>query len=198
MSWCFNRLNLRCNFILFIEFHSLNMIVDSLHTRKTDSTSMWREHWNSFKIIKMDDTPALPLTIQKTGDFIGSQRLCSCNWDRDMVSRCWTILLCLNSASASFRGAFEGQLRHNATWSLSQSEGSSRGSFFSLFLEDAPLRSFVASHIPRFFAHLKKKKEREKMATSRGVDRHFRGPGRQKSWRKGKTSGDATRKCSKG
>ena len=38
-------------------------------------------------------------------------------------------------------------------------------SFFSLFLEDAPLRSFVASHIPRFFAHPKKKKEREKMAT---------------------------------
>ena len=31
------------------------------------------------------------------------------------------------------------------------------------------------------------------MATSRGVDRHFRGPGRQKSLRKGKTSGDATR-----
>ena len=36
------------------------------------------------------------------------------------------------------------------------------------------------------------------MATSRGVDRHFRGPGRQKSWRKGKTSDDATKKCSKG
>ena len=36
------------------------------------------------------------------------------------------------------------------------------------------------------------------MATSRGVDRHFRGPGRQKSRRKGKTSGDATRKCSEG
>ena len=70
-------------------------------------------------------------------------------------------------------------------------------SFFSLFLEDAPLRCFVASDIPRFFAHLKKKKEREKMATSRDVDRHFRGPGRQKSWRKGKTSGDATRKCSR-
>ena len=52
--------------------------------------------------------------------------------------------------------------------------------------EDAPLRSFTASHIPRFFACPKKKKEREKMATSRGVDRHFRGPGRQKWWRKGK------------
>ena len=52
--------------------------------------------------------------------------------------------------------------------------------FFSLFLEDAPLLSFVASHIPRFFVRPKKKKEREKMGTSRGVDRHFRGPGRQK------------------
>ena len=31
------------------------------------------------------------------------------------------------------------------------------------------------------------------MATSRGGDRRFRGPGRQKSWRKGKTSGDASR-----
>ena len=100
--------------------------------------------------------------------------------------------------SASFRGAFEGQLCHNTAWSLSQSEGSSRGSVFSLFLEDALLRSFMASHIPRFSAHPKKKKERQKMATSRGVDRHFRGPGRQKSWRKSKTSGDATRKCSKG
>ena len=43
-----------------------------------------------------------------------------------------------------------------------------------------------------------KKAEREKTATSRGVDRHFCGSERQKSWRKGKTSGDATRKCSKG
>ena len=40
-------------------------------------------------------------------------------------------------------------------------------SFFSLFLE--------ASHIPRFFARPKKKKEREKMTTSRGVDHHCRG-----------------------
>ena len=36
------------------------------------------------------------------------------------------------------------------------------------------------------------------MAISRGVDRHFRRPGQQKSCRKGKTSGDANRKCSKG
>ena len=41
--------------------------------------------------------------------------------------------------------------------------------FISLFLKDAPLLSFVASHIPRFFAHPKKKKEREKTATSCGV-----------------------------
>ena len=33
---------------------------------------------------------------------------------------------------------------------------------FSLFLEDAPLLSFVASHIPRFFAHPKKKKGRKR------------------------------------
>ena len=53
--------------------------------------------------------------------------------------------------------------------------------FFSLFFEDAPLLSLVASNIPRFFARPKKKKEREKMVTSHGVDLHFRGPGRQKS-----------------
>ena len=47
--------------------------------------------------------------------------------------------------------------------------------FFSLFLEDARLLSFVASHIPRFFERPKKKKEREKMATAHGVDRHFVG-----------------------
>ena len=35
--------------------------------------------------------------------------------------------------------------------------------------------------------------------TSRGVDHHFRGPGQQRvTWREGKTSGDATRKWSKG
>ena len=50
-------------------------------------------------------------------------------------------------------------------------------SFFSLFLEDAQLLSVVASCIPRFFACWKKKNDREKMATSRGVERPFRGPG---------------------
>ena len=38
----------------------------------------------------------------------------------------------------------------------------------------------------------RKKKEREKMATSRDGDRHCCGPGLQKSWWKGKTSGDVT------
>ena len=70
-------------------------------------------------------------------------------------------MLCLNSGSVSFGGEFEGQLRHNAAPRQSQSEGSSRCSFISLFLEDAPLPSFVASHIPRFFVHPKKKKERK-------------------------------------
>ena len=63
--------------------------------------------------------------------------------------------------------AFEGQLCHNATRSLSQSED-------SLFLEDAALRSFMASHVPRFFAGLKKTKEKEKMATLHCIDRDVR------------------------
>ena len=82
--------------------------------------------------------------------------------------------LCLTSCLHPSEENLNKQLCHNATRSQSKSEGSSRSSsFFYLFLEDAPLRSFVASHIPRFFAHPKKKKEREKMATSRGVDHHF-------------------------
>ena len=44
--------------------------------------------------------------------------------------------------------------------------------FFSLFLEDAPLLPFVASHIPTFFAHPKKKEEREKMVTLLALDRN--------------------------
>ena len=43
-------------------------------------------------------------------------------------------------------------------------DASHKCSFFSLFLEDAPLLSFVASHNSRFFACPKNKKEREKMA----------------------------------
>ena len=42
--------------------------------------------------------------------------------------------------------------------------------YFSLSLEDAPLLSFVASNIQRFFACPKKKKEREQMVTSHDVD----------------------------
>ena len=63
--------------------------------------------------------------------------------------------------------AFEGKLCHNATRSLFQSED-------SLFLEDAALRSFMASHVPRFFAGLKKTKEKEKMATLHCIDRDVR------------------------
>ena len=89
--------------------------------------------------------------------------------------------LCLNSEFASFGRAFEGQitsqLRAKAVpiWGLLQMQPTNIPSF--PFLEDAPLRSFLASHIPKFFsifAHLKKKKEREKMATSHGVDQRFR------------------------
>ena len=93
-------------------------------------------------------------------------------WPPDRESASIIQLLCLKSGSASFRGPFEGQLGHSAVRRLSQSEGSSRCFFFSLFLKDALLRSFVASHVPRFFACPKNKKEREKMATSRGVMRH--------------------------
>ena len=38
----------------------------------------------------------------------------------------------------------------------------SNAALFSLFLEDAPLLSFMASHIPRFFVRPKKKKERKR------------------------------------
>ena len=66
------------------------------------------------------------------------------------------------------KATFEGQLRHL---------------LFPLFGGcTATILRGISPHIPRFFVHPKKKKEREKMATSHGVDRHFRGPGRQKSW----------------
>ena len=68
------------------------------------------------------------------------------------------LLLCLNSGSASFGGAFEGQLCHNAAWRLSQSEGSYK---CSPQMEDARLLSFVASHIPTFFSE-KEERKREK------------------------------------
>ena len=87
-------------------------------------------------------------------------------------------LLRLSSGSSSFGGAFEGQLRHYAARRLPQSEGSSRCSFFFPLFGGCIA---ATQHIPRFFARPKKKKEREKMATLRGVDRHFRGPGQRKS-----------------
>ena len=122
-------------------------------------------------------------------------RLCSAQRSFSHSEVKWCHLVCLYSGSASFRGASEGQLTTKSVpvWRLQ-----SRCSFCSLFLEDARLRSFVASYIQRSFVRPKKTIEREKMATSRGVDCHFRGPRWQKSWRKGKKSGDATRKCSKG
>ena len=53
-----------------------------------------------------------------------------------------TLLLCLNSGSASFGG-------HNAAQRMSQFEGSSKCGLLYLFLEDAWLLSFMASHIPK-------------------------------------------------
>ena len=52
-------------------------------------------------------------------------------------------------------------------------------------------------HISQDSLHAQQE-HKEKMASSRGVVGHFRGPGRQKSWHRSKTSGDTTRKCSKG
>ena len=51
-----------------------------------------------------------------------------------------------------------------------------------------PLFGGCTFTILRSLPYLKTKKEREKMATSSGADGHVRRPGRQKSWRKGKTS----------
>ena len=70
--------------------------------------------------------------------------------------------------------AFEGQLRHYTAQPTN-------AAFFYLFLEDAVLQSFLASHIPRFFACRKRRKKREKKATSPGTDCTFRWPGWQKS-----------------
>ena len=106
------------------------------------------------------------------------------------------LLLCLNSESASFRGAFEGQLCHNTKRRLSQSDLAPPNAANKM--RGCTVTILVASHITRFFALPKKKKEREEITTSRGVDRHFCGPGRQKSWCQCKTSGDVTRKWSKG
>ena len=79
--------------------------------------------------------------------------------------------LCPNSGSASLGGRTAP--REGCPSSKAPPNAAHEGSFFSLFLEDAQLLSFMASHIPRFFVLPKKKKEREKMATSHGVDHHF-------------------------
>ena len=54
--------------------------------------------------------------------------------------------------------------------------------FFPLFFEDAPLLSFVVTY-PKILC-TPKKEEREKMATSRGIDSNFCRPRQQKSWHK--------------
>ena len=106
------------------------------------------------------------------------------------------ILLCLNSGSASFKGRIwrpiTSQRRAKAVliWRLLQMQPTNAPSF--------PSFQRMHRYYPTYPKRQKKKKEREKMASSRGVDRHIRRPGRHKLWRKGKTPGDATRKCSKG
>ena len=63
---------------------------------------------------------------------------------------------------------------------LSQFEGSSKSTLqmqpsFTSFLR---MHHYCPSQPPIFFVRPKKKKERgKKMATSRGIDRHFHGPG---------------------
>ena len=47
-------------------------------------------------------------------------------------------------------------------------------------------------HIFQDSLSARKRRKNKKIVTSRGIDRHFRGPGRQKSWCKCKTSGDTT------
>ena len=108
------------------------------------------------------------------------------------------LLLCLNSGSASseehLKAKYVTMLHKGCPNLKAPPDAAHKCSFFSLFLQDAPILFFMHSHILRFFACPKMKIEWEKMVTLRGVDCQFRGPGHQKSWRKGKTSGDATRK----
>ena len=78
-----------------------------------------------------------------------------------------TQLLCLNSGFASFRGRIwrpvtsQRSAKAVPIQRLLQMQPTNEA-FFSLFLDDALLLCFVASHIPRFFALPKKKKERKK------------------------------------
>lgn len=95
----------------------------------------------------------------------------------------YTYLLCLISGSASLGGAFEGQLCQNAVRRLAQSKC---GLVLPVFGGcTAILRGLTYRKI------LCAPEKGQKMVTSRGVNRH-------KWWRKGRTSGDTTRKCSKG
>ena len=92
-------------------------------------------------------------------------------------------LQCLNSGSASFWCRIWRPItslrraRSVPIQRLFQMQPTT-ATFFSLFLEDARLLSFMASHIPRFFACPKKTIEREKIATSHSVDRDCWGAGR--------------------
>ena len=96
----------------------------------------------------------------------------------------------------------EEHLKANYVTKLSKSEGSSRCSPQMLLL--LPVFGGCTAAIlcgltyPKILCAPQKEDRREKMVTLRGVDCHFHTPRRQISWRYGKTSGDATRKCSKG
>ena len=81
------------------------------------------------------------------------------------TTRCRRFLSCC----VSIQGLHPSEEHLKANYVTTPQEGS----FFSLFLEDAWLLSFVASHISRFFAR-PKKEEREKMAPSHGIDRDVR------------------------
>ena len=87
------------------------------------------------------------------------------------------MLLRLSSESSSFKEVFEGQLRHNSAKGRPNSKAPPNAVFFSLFLENALLLSFVVLRYPKILCAPEKEEKREKMATSSGVDRHFHGPG---------------------
>ena len=80
---------------------------------------------------------------------------------------CITRLLCLNSGSASFRGRIWRPIMSQCCTKavpirrLVQMQPTNAATF-ALFLVDAPLRSFVVSHIPRFTAHPKRRKKERK------------------------------------
>ena len=108
----------------------------------------------------------------------------------------WVKFLCLTKsflpthAVSQFRVCILRRMHLKANYITTPCEGCPNSkappnaAFFSLFLEDAPLLSFVASHIPRFFVCLKKEERKRENSDTAGVDCHFRGPGWQKLWRK--------------